>query len=445
MRNLLLRWGVTAGLAGALAVLAFGRPPGLDAALAEKVGGRYAEAERLLRSLAEEYPSDREVRFHLGTVQGWLERHSEALATFDEALVRWPGDPELRLARGRILAWMGRLDEAEEVFRRLDEDRPGSIEVRNMLGRVLAWKRRFDAADEVYAGILAQAPRDTDALIGRGDVQRAQGRLAEARAFYEAAAQVEPDSADIAGRLAGVRRAGAWRLDAGMDLSGFDDPNRPDWRGAYAALRRAVSPRTGVGGQVEWAERYGARDTQYFLTFDHRLSDTWSAALRLGATPSADFLARRQLDANVVWQFRPGTVPWPATELLADVRLADYGPATATSAWIGLAQRLPHRLTLTGKVLFARNLNRKSTGGWQVRLAGEPAEHWRWFLGFADSEESFNPSRFELSRELRTRATFGGVQYDLSPLFSIRLDALVERVDGGATRRGVHAGITRRF
>jgi YaiO family outer membrane protein len=445
MRTLLLRWAAVAGLAGAAVALALGRPPGLDEALEAKGGGRHAEAETRLLALARDHPSDREVLLHLGIIQGWLGRPIDALATFDSALLRWPGDPELRLGRGRILAWMGRLDEAEEIFRQLDADAPGLLEVRNMLGRVLAWRRRFDAADEVNAGILAQDPRNTDALIGRGDIQRAQGRLAEARALYSAAAEVEPRSADIAARLAGVRLAGAWRLDAGLEFSSFDDPTRPDWRGAYAALRHAASPRTGVGGQVDRAERYGARDTQYFLTIDHRLNDAWSVALRLGATPSADFLARRQLDASTVWQFREGTVRWPATELVADVRLADHGTATAQSVWVGLAQRLPHRLTATCKGLLSRNLNRRSTGGWQLRLAGEPTEDWRWSIGFADSEESFSPSRFELSRELRTRGFFGGVQHDISPLFSIRVDALIERIEGGATRRGVHAGITRRF
>jgi YaiO family outer membrane protein len=441
----LLQSATAAGFACLLGIVAAGRPPGLDEALAAKVGGRHAEAESRLRDLAQIHPADREVRLQLGTVQGWLGRHEEALATFEAGLVAWPGDPELRLGRGRILAWMGRLDEAEAVFRGLEAENPGSREVRNMLGRVLAWKRRFDAADAVYAEILAQAPRDTDALVGRGDIQRMQGQLSAARALYEAALAVEPESADIAQRLEGIRRAGAWRLDVGLDFSGFDDPARPDWRGAYAALRRALGPRSGVGAQAEWAERYGARDTQYFLTVDHRFSDAWAATLRLGATPDAAFLARRQLDAGVVWQFREGSPRWPTTELLVDARVADYGPATARSAWIGIAQRLPQRLILTAKGLVSRNLNGRSTGGWQIRLAGEPRESWRWFVGYADSEESFTPSLFELSRDLRTRALFGGVQHDLNPLQSIRADALIERVESGATRRGIHVGFTQRF
>ncbi len=438
-------WTAALGLAVALATGTLARPPGLDEALQDKVAGRHAEAEARLRELAALHPADTEVLLHLGIVQGWLGRHADALATFDRALQLRPSDPELRLGRGRILAWMGRLETAEGEFRNLLAERADAVEVRNMLGRVLAWQRRFDAADEVYAGILSAAPRDTDALVGRGDLQRMQGRLDEARGFYERALAVEPDSADIAGRLAGIRRAGAWRLDAGLEFSGFDDDSRPDWRGAYLSLRRALNPRTGLGAQVEWADRYGARDTQYFATADYRASDTLALGLRAGFTSSADFLARRQLDANVSWQFRPGTSRWPSTSLVADARLADYGPDSARSAWIGLAQRLHGRLTLTARGLVARNLNGEATGGWQVRLAGEPREEWRWSVGYSDAEESFTPSRLDLSRDIRTRTVFGGVQHDLSLLHSVRIDGILERIERGPTRRGIHVGLTTRF
>lgn len=416
-----------------------------DDALAAKRAGDHPRAIALFQELAAAEPRNVDYLFHLGTVQGWAGRYDDALATIDRALALDPAGIDLQLARGRVLAWSGRLAEAEPIFRQLFAAHPENLDAQNMLGRVLAWQRQFDAADAVFEKILLDAPGNVDALIGRGDILRAQERRAEAREFYQRAQQVEPDSGDVRQRLASVERSSAWRVDVGYEHSSFTGGAREDWTGWDAAVRYALDRRTGLALSLERARRFGFVDLQYSLGVDRRFSDALSGYFRLSATPSADFFARHMQAAGLVWRVRNATPQWPQTFLSADYRAATYAPGTAHSLWLGVTQHLTHRLALTARVLAARNLNRRWTNGAQLRLDHEVSDEWRWHLGYADTKESLTPTLFDLTRELRTRALFGGIHHDLSSTWAVRVDVVHERTESGPTRRSFHVGLTTRF
>lgn len=417
----------------------------LDEALAAKRAGDYPRAIALFRELTDTSPDNVAYLFHLGTVQGWSGDYDAARATFERALKLAPHDADLRLGYGRVLAWSGKLAPAESIFRAILADHPGNLEALNMLARILAWQRQFDAAGAIYADILARAPENTDALIGAGDLEQQQERHDAARAFYQRALAIEPDSADLRRRLAAVRRTGRWRLDAGVEFSTFSGDTREDWRGYDAALRYSLDRRTGIALSTEHARRFGLTDIQYGFAADRRFTDRLNAAIRLTATPSADFFARRALAASATTRLREATEHSGATWLAADYRAADFGIGTAHSLWLGVTQHFENRLALTAKALLSRNLNDESTSGWQLRLDGEPTDHWRWYLGYADTYESLSSTVFDLSRELRTRTVFGGVHRQFSPVLGLRLDVAHERTATLPERLVLHAGITTRF
>jgi YaiO family outer membrane protein len=413
---------------------------------AAKLVGDYPRAIALYEQLAAQEPANPAHLLGLGTVQGWAGRYADALRTLERGLALEPRDTDLRLVYGRVLAWSGKLGQAEAIFLALAAEQPRNLEALNLLGRAQLWQRRFDAAEKTFAGILALAPTDPDALIGSGDVQRLQERHAEARAFYERARQANPGSAEIRRRLAGIRQAGHWRLDAGAERSTFSgDSPRADWEGWDAALRYALDKKTGLAFSAQWARRFGLTDEQYSLGFDRRFGDAGSGYARASATPAADFFARRMLDLGGEWRARVGNEKLPPTVLLLDYRAAGYAPGTAHSLWLGVAQSTTRRVAVTAKYLFSRNLNHRWTRGWQARLDGEPSERWRWSLGYADSKESLSSTVFDFTRELRTRAVFGGFYREFSPAFGLRLDLAHEWSPGGPARNALHAGFVTRF
>lgn len=432
------------GLTLLLAVAA--RAATTDEAEAAKRGGDYPRAILLYEQLVAQEPANPAHYFQLGTVLGWSGRYAEALRILDRGLGLAPADPDLRLACARVLAWSGQLARAETMIRALLAGQPRNLEALNMLGRVLLWQREFDAADGVFQGILTARPDDTDALIGAGDVQKFQERYDDARPYYERAQRLDPGSADIRRRLAGVRRAGRWRLDAGAEVSAFagSSPNS-DWRGWDAALRYAIDRKTGLAFATAWAHRFDLTDQQYSLAVDRRFTDDLTGQARGSVTPAADFFARQTLEAGGEWRFRKGTEGLPPTVLLADGRVSRYAPGTAHSLALGLTQYSTHRVAVTAKYLLSRNLNGHWTQGWQLRLDGEPSDRWRWNLGYADSKESLSATLIDYTRELRNRAVFAGIFREFSPALGLRLDLAHEWTPGTSARNTLHAGLVTRF
>lgn len=420
-------------------------PAGAAAAFAAKQAGDYPRAIALYQALVAADPDNVDLLFQLGTVQGWEGRYDEALATFDRALELAPGNVDLQIGRGRVLAWSGQLGRAEAIFRSVVASSPANLEARNMLGRVQMWTRQFAAAEAAFDAILAADPQNTDALVGRGDVERLQERPDSARDYYERALAADPRSADIQKRIESVRRAGRWRLDAGFGLSFFPGDTRDDWTGWDAALRYALDKRTGVSLGAEYAERFALTDWQYSLGVDRRFSDDLSGTATLHLTPDADFFAEHMLSLSGALRVRDGDEDLPPTLLLADYRAATYAPGTAHSLWLGVTQYTNRRVAVSAKILASRNLNDRWTSGWMVRLDGEPADHWRWHVGYADSNESLSSTVFDFIRKLRTRAVFAGWYYEFSPAFGLRFDAVHEWAAGLPDRNGFHAGITTRF
>lgn len=115
-----------------------------------------------------------------------------------------PGEPEVAVARelGWFLTLLGRFDEAIALFDRARERDPVALEQTMYHGAALYLARRYDEARRILAGTLDHWPDYwlAAALLGRCD--EAEGDLAGAIGFYEAAVRSARGIAEPAGDLA---------------------------------------------------------------------------------------------------------------------------------------------------------------------------------------------------------------------------------------------------
>ncbi|WP_165251128.1 FG-GAP-like repeat-containing protein [Paludisphaera soli] len=186
-----------------LALAMQGRPaealPHLEAAaeaLADDPVGRFALAECLLTlgrfrgdesilGPRPEAPADA-ARWSVlrGRLQEALDRPDDALASFREAATANPRDPEAHYRLGQALNRLGRADEARRSL-----DRAAAIKAEQV-----EFRRAFDAA--LRKGFDVDPPYETLGALCRG-----AGLTAEARAWYELAAGVDPSSASARSAL----------------------------------------------------------------------------------------------------------------------------------------------------------------------------------------------------------------------------------------------------
>ena len=126
---------------------------------------------------------------------------SAALARADQFLADKPADPEMRFLKGVMLADEKRNDEAAAVFVKLTEDHPDLVEPFNNLAAIYAAQGDYAKARGTLEQALRTNPSYATAQENLGDVY-----IAMAGRAYARAAQLAPDSATVAPKLALVRQ-----------------------------------------------------------------------------------------------------------------------------------------------------------------------------------------------------------------------------------------------
>ncbi len=142
---------------------------------------------------------DAVLHYNRGNVLKSLDRNEEALASFDRALALAPDLAAAHHNRGSTLANLERLEEALASFDRalaLKPELPDRIQALNNRGKMLARLRCFDEALASYDAVLALAPDHVDAHTRRGVALAELGRYDEAQAAYAAALRLDPDYLD---------------------------------------------------------------------------------------------------------------------------------------------------------------------------------------------------------------------------------------------------------
>jgi tetratricopeptide (TPR) repeat protein len=236
--------------------LCCGRPPSpapLDSFLSDAMSriigfmntGRYAEAERLARTLVDTHPhlgdiwkvygaalmkqgknaspmlqraiqlapNDPEAYFYLGSALQIGGDVQGALLCYQRATQLHPGYTEAMVETGDALQQLGRLEEAAVAYRRSLELEPELAEVHNNLGNALRDGGQCEQALVNYRRALEIKPHFAEAFSNMGNALRRLGRTREAETCLRRALQIKPHFEEAHNNLGNALR----------DLGRFDE------------------------------------------------------------------------------------------------------------------------------------------------------------------------------------------------------------------------------
>ncbi|HWW31701.1 MAG TPA: tetratricopeptide repeat protein [Steroidobacteraceae bacterium] len=130
-----------------------------------------------------------------GLVLCRLNRHEEAIKSFDQAIGLEPGDAETHFSRGNALRELQQLEAAVASFDLATSLRPDYAQAHNNRGNVLKELKRLDAAVASYDRAIAIEPNAADLHINRGNALRDMQQSEAAVESYEKAIAIEPKNA----------------------------------------------------------------------------------------------------------------------------------------------------------------------------------------------------------------------------------------------------------
>lgn len=164
--------------------------------------GRYADTEKLARSMTLRYPKHPFGWRLLGAALRQQGRIADALLPMQRSAYLSPEDSAGHNNLGVVLLELGRLDEAESCFRKALEIRPDYPDAHNNLGNVLRERQQPEPAARCYRNALRIRADYPEAHNNLGVVLRELGRLDESCASYRRALELAPDYADACSNLA---------------------------------------------------------------------------------------------------------------------------------------------------------------------------------------------------------------------------------------------------
>jgi tetratricopeptide (TPR) repeat protein len=153
-----------------------------------------------------ELKADADAHNDLGNAFAMLERHREAIAQYEQALVKSPGFAAAHNNLGNALTTIGRHEEAVVHLRRAIALAPDYPEALSNLGNALLSLHRVEEAVPCLERALTLRPTMAQAHNGLGSAMQALGRLDEARQAFEQAVALAPENAAYYHQLGTVKR-----------------------------------------------------------------------------------------------------------------------------------------------------------------------------------------------------------------------------------------------
>jgi len=152
--------------------------------------------------------------FAFGTLASMAYRYGSLIVAahaFARTLALDPDRPGIRQNYGKLLRELGRYDESERELRialALTPDEDASGPTRVGLAQTLVALKKTDEADALLAGVLNRDAKNQEALIARGRLRTAQGRMNEAVSSLEqVTSATDTDTLiDLAGAYVGANR-----------------------------------------------------------------------------------------------------------------------------------------------------------------------------------------------------------------------------------------------
>ncbi len=168
-------------------------------------GGESAEAETLLRSLAEQGAAP--AYLELARIYSDTGRSDMAFAAFADALERDPASVEAAFELGLSLAAAGRYAEAEPRLAQALRNDPENDRIRLAYADVLQQQGQTAEANEQYRQLAGSSTLGVDELIAVGDSLAANGDAAAAADAYQQALERSPEHIKALQRVAQARFA----------------------------------------------------------------------------------------------------------------------------------------------------------------------------------------------------------------------------------------------
>jgi tetratricopeptide (TPR) repeat protein len=162
-------------------------------------------AEVLLREGIGLVPKDPQVKLALVELLASQRGVAAAEAEIQRLLAADSGDDDLRLALGGLHERLDRPEQAAVDYKSVVEHagrRPEGLTARNRLAALAVRAERLEEAGRLVAEVLAENPRDADALTLRGNLALARGQVDAAIADLRAVLRDQPKAAAVARALA---------------------------------------------------------------------------------------------------------------------------------------------------------------------------------------------------------------------------------------------------
>ena len=155
--------------------------------------GQYINAEKLSRSITQEFPKHQFAYKVLAAVLKKNGRINESLIVSQKSLQLDPQDAEAHNNLGVLLQEQGRLDEAEKSYRKAIELKPNYAEAHNNLGNTLKEQIKLDEAETCYKKAITLKPGYAEAHNNLGVLLKEQGKIKEAEVSYAQAIALKPN------------------------------------------------------------------------------------------------------------------------------------------------------------------------------------------------------------------------------------------------------------
>jgi tetratricopeptide (TPR) repeat protein len=157
--------------------------------------GQYGDAEKLAKSITQQFPRHQFAWKVLGAIFGQSGRTVEAENANQASVALSPQDTEAHNNLGGTLQKLGRLDEAEASLRQAIVLKPDFAEAHYNLGNTLKELGRLEAAEVSYKRAIALKPDYAVAHNNLGNTLKELDRLEEAEASLRQSLALKPDYA----------------------------------------------------------------------------------------------------------------------------------------------------------------------------------------------------------------------------------------------------------
>lgn len=260
----------------------------MEAASSAYAAGNVAQAEKLIKDTAKDYPTDPSVevslaRFYysqkrfpeadtalqaalkmkesaylymdLGTLYAeGLNRPVEAVDYFYKAAALDAKIPGVHYALGQLLSKMGQVDQARKEFAEAAQLDPKNVLPTVGLARLEVQARQPQSALEAYGKALQIAPNSPALLIEVGDLYAATGKNAEALKSYTLATEKLPKDAYVWTKLGMFQQAQGKNIEADR---AYEKALKLDSRSAVVLNNRAaiaLESNSNLDQALRWSE-----------------------------------------------------------------------------------------------------------------------------------------------------------------------------------------------